>query len=123
MDGPSISDALDQALARLAQGASLEEAMQPFPAYAAQLRPLLAVSVALWQLANAPQPALASARMAPEWATLLTAIPQQSPPLSYNQSKVHIRSRTSRVAHAFATRRHQPTRPCELKERVVEESD
>ncbi len=112
-----MADALDQALARLAQGASLEEAMQPFPpAYAAQLRPLLAISTALWQLAKAPHPALVSPRTTLEWATLLTAIPQP-PRLSSNQSKIHIRYRTHRVAHVFAAR------PCELQERVVEGSD
>ncbi len=51
-----LSEVLDQAIARLAQGYSVEESLQPFPAAAEQLRPLLHLCAALQQLAQAPCP-------------------------------------------------------------------
>ncbi len=47
-----LSEALDQAIACLAQGWSVEETLQAFPAAAEQLRPLLPVCAALQHLAQ-----------------------------------------------------------------------
>ena len=51
-----LSETLDQAIARLGHGCSVEESLQPLPAVAAQLRPLLHVCAALHQLAQMPCP-------------------------------------------------------------------
>ena len=62
-----LSETLDQAIARLAQGYSVEESLQPFPAVAEQLRALLHVCAALQHLAQAPCPPSATTGLPPAW--------------------------------------------------------
>jgi hypothetical protein len=73
------SDVLDQAIACLAQGWSVEETLQAFPADAEELRPLLHVCVALQQLAQAPCPLRDTPGTTPAWVMHLG--PQECAPL------------------------------------------
>ena len=62
-----LTEALDQAIALLGQGTSVETCMQAFPLYAEQLRPLLHACAALHQLAQLPCPLSDTPGIPPAW--------------------------------------------------------
>ena len=62
-----LTEALDQAIALVAQGTSVDDCVQTFPSYAEPLRPLLQVCAALHQLAQLPCPLSNTPGIPPAW--------------------------------------------------------
>ena len=73
----SFTEALDLALELLEQGHTLEDAVQQFPEYADELRPLLQITENLQQMAHEPMPAFDRVAATINWEQLLSDVPQQ----------------------------------------------